>query len=381
MKQNANEISQNSQSGQVSQSSHPPLESRVRAARAIIERKELDALLLTGRPSNRYYAGFSGTTSLVLISSGLARIYVDGRYVLQAGEEAKGYEVVHASRPLERLLDDLAKLRVRRLGVEETQLDLATLRQIEAREPLAGIEVIAAGRALAEPRMRKDAGEIAAIRRAASIADQALARVLPLLKPGVTERQVAARLEYEMCLLGAEGSSFQTIVASGVRSALPHGVASEKALESGDAVVIDFGARYNGYCSDMTRTVFIEYAPQALRELYALVLEAQETCLAGIRAGITGVAGDRLARDVIERQGYGDAFDHSTGHSLGLEIHEAPRLSETCKDEIPAGVLMTVEPGIYIAGLGGIRIEDLVLVTTDGCENLTRSPKELLITG
>ncbi|MDI9498111.1 MAG: aminopeptidase P family protein [Bacillota bacterium] len=353
---------------------------RLAAARAILTRAAVDALLLTSRPSNRYYAGFSGSTSLVLIDAERARIYVDGRYVLQAGEEATGFEVVHAPRPLSSLLDDLSDRGVRRLGVEETDLDLATQRQIEAHGKLGNLELVAAGSLLAEPRMLKDAGEIAAIRRAAAIADEALTRVIPLMQPGVTERQIAARLEYEMRLLGAEEASFQTIVASGVRSALPHGVASMKALEAGDAVVIDFGARYDGYCSDMTRTIFIETAPAALRELYQLVLEAQETCLAGIRAGITGAEGDRLARDVIERAGYGAAFDHSTGHSLGLEIHEAPRLAATFTDPIPAGVLMTVEPGVYIAGLGGIRIEDLVLITPEGHENLTSSPKELLVT-
>lgn len=354
---------------------------RLAAARAILTRAELDALLLISRPSNRYYAGFTGSTSLALIDPVQARIYVDGRYVLQAGEEATGFAVVHAPRPLATLLDDLGELGIRRLGVEETALDFDTLRQIEAHAKLESLELVPAGVMLAEPRMLKDADEIAAIRRAASIADQALASVMPLLKPGVTEHRIAARLEYEMRLLGAEGASFQTIVASGARSALPHGVASEKALEAGDAVVIDFGARYDGYCSDMTRTVFIESAPTPLRELYRLVREAQETCLAGIRAGITGADGDRLARDVIERAGYGDAFDHSTGHSLGLEIHEAPRLAASFRDPIPAGVLMTVEPGVYIAGLGGIRIEDLVLITPEGHENLTSSPKELLITG
>ena len=224
----------------------------------------------------------------------------------------------------------------------------------------------------------KEPWELERIRRAEAIGDAAFARVLPLLKPGLTELEVAAELEYQMKLLGAEGLSFDTIVASGLNSSMPHAVPGEKKLEAGDFVTMDFGCRYQGYCSDMTRTVVLGKAGQRQKEIYETVRKAQEAALLVIRAGIRGKEADRAAREVIGEAGYGAFFGHSLGHSLGLFIHEQPSLSPSSEKILLPGMVETVEPGIYVPGFGGVRIEDLVLVTETGCENLTSSPKEMI---
>ena len=208
--------------------------------------------------------------------------------------------------------------------------------------------------------------------------DEAFSYILNELKPGVTELQIAAKLEYFMRSHGAEGTSFDTIVASGYHSAMPHAVPTEKPLENGDFVTMDFGCRYQGYCSDMTRTVVIGKADPRQKEIYQIVLEAQQAALEGLRPGMTGTEGDRLARDVIEKAGYGEYFGHGLGHSVGLEIHEKPALSTRDETVLLPGMIETVEPGIYIPGFGGVRIEDMVVLTETGIRNLTTSPKELI---
>jgi Xaa-Pro aminopeptidase len=224
----------------------------------------------------------------------------------------------------------------------------------------------------------KDAGELAVIREAVALADQTFTHILPHLKPGVAERDIAIEIEYFMKRAGAEGEAFGTIVASGARSAMPHGRASTKLLEAGDFVTMDFGARWNGYHSDLTRTVVLGKASDRQREIYAIVREAQETGLRAIRAGVTGKDADAAARKVIEDRGYGDHFGHGLGHGLGRSVHDGGSLSPRSDTTLAAGMVMTVEPGVYIEGWGGVRIEDDVVVTETGCEVLTRSTKELL---
>lgn len=228
--------------------------------------------------------------------------------------------------------------------------------------------------------MIKDETELGLMRRAAEIADQAFAEVLPLVKPGVAERDLAAELEYRMKRLGAEGPAFETIVASGFRSSLPHGRASEKRIEHGDFVTFDFGAIYRGYCSDMTRTVVVGEPTEKQREIYGIVLEAQRRGVAACRAGITGKELDAVCRSYIAEKGYGEAFGHGTGHGVGRFIHEGPKVSLRGEnDRLEAGMVVTIEPGIYLPGWGGVRIEDMVLVTETGCEPFTKTPKDLLI--
>ena len=234
------------------------------------------------------------------------------------------------------------------------------------------------GDALSSFRKIKSPEELDRMERAERIGDEAFSYILNELKPGVTELQIAAKLEYFMRSHGAEGTSFDTIVASGYHSAMPHAVPTEKPLENGDFVTMDFGCRYQGYCSDMTRTVVIGKADPRQKEIYQIVLEAQQAALEGLRPGMTGTEGDRLARDVIEKAGYGEYFGHGLGHSVGLEIHEKPALSTRDETVLLPGMIETVEPGIYIPGFGGVRIEDMVVLTETGIRNLTTSPKELI---
>ena len=228
-------------------------------------------------------------------------------------------------------------------------------------------------------RMIKTDDEIRTIRRAAEIADEAFSHILTFIKPGVTELEVSNELEFFMRRLGASESSFDTIVASGKRSALPHGVATGKTIENGDMVTLDFGALYDGYVSDITRTVAVGEPTEELKKIYHIVLEAQMRACSALKPGMTGKEADAVARDYIKDHGYGEAFGHSTGHGIGLEVHEGPGLSFRSDTVLKPGMVVTVEPGIYVPGLGGVRIEDDVLITEDGCELLTSSPKELII--
>ena len=229
-------------------------------------------------------------------------------------------------------------------------------------------------------RMLKDEDEIALIQRAAEIADAAFAHILGFLKPGLTEKEVALELEIFMRKQGASGPSFETIVASGWRSSLPHGVASDKVLESGDFVKMDFGAMYDGYCSDLTRTVVLGQPSERQREIYTIVLEAQKLAIDAAKAGMTGAELDKIARDHITSHGYGETFGHSLGHGIGLEIHEGPRIGATGSDLLKPGMVITIEPGIYLSKWGGVRIEDDVLLLPDGQKRvLTRAPKQDLI--
>ena len=234
------------------------------------------------------------------------------------------------------------------------------------------------GSALDGLRVIKNEEELAWMERAEQIGDEAFSYILGELRPGISELEVAAKLEYFMRSNGAEKVSFDAIVASGLNSAMPHAVPTGKLLEKGDFVTLDFGCKYQGYCSDMTRTVVIGKADSRQKEIYQIVLDAQLAALEGLRPGMTGAEGDRLAREAIEKAGYGEYFGHGLGHSVGLEIHEKPALSMKDQTVLCPGMIETVEPGIYIPGFGGVRIEDMVVLTETGIRNLTSSPKELI---
>ena len=220
--------------------------------------------------------------------------------------------------------------------------------------------------------------ELAYLAKAEEIGDRAFAKLLPLLKPGMTELEAAAELEYLMKKEGAEDLGFNTIVASGLNSSMPHAIPGEKKLEAGDFITFDFGCKYKGYCSDMTRTVVLGKASEKQKEIYGVVLKAQLAALDALKAGVSGSSVDKVARDIITEAGYGDCFGHGLGHSVGLFIHENPRLSPSDDTILQAGMIETVEPGIYVPGFGGVRIEDMVIVTEEGHINLALSPKELI---
>ncbi|MDI3327650.1 MAG: Xaa-Pro peptidase family protein [Alicyclobacillaceae bacterium] len=340
--------------------------------------RELDAVLITEPHNRRYISGFTGTAGYVLVGRREAVFLTDFRYVEQARAQVSGLQVVrHGAQVTDTLRELLQAWGARRVGFEQEHVSVGWWERLRA--ALAPVELVGTSGLVEESRMVKDEGELARIRRAAAIADQAFRAVLDLVRPGVRERDLAVALERTMQDLGASGPSFEIIVASGWRSALPHGVASDKLVEKGDLVTFDFGCVYEGYCSDLTRTVGVGFLDEPKRRMYEVVEEAQRAALAAIRPGMTGREADAVARSLIEEAGFGEAFGHSLGHGLGLAIHESPRLAAQSEEVLRPGMVVTVEPGVYVPGVGGVRIEDDVVITPDGCARLTFSPKELLI--
>jgi Xaa-Pro aminopeptidase len=334
-----------------------------------------DAVLLT-RPQNiAYVSGFVGSAGAAIVTATAAHLVVDFRYVEQAAVQAPRFQRVRATGPL---LDAasalLAQLSAHRIAVEAEALPVGAHRRLEA--AVGPAEVVPVD-GLDRIRWLKDPDEIACLRRAAAIADEAFAAVLPLIRPGAAERDVSIELEYRLRRGGSERLPFDLIVASGPRSALPHGVASERVIGRGEFVTVDFGAVVGGYHSDCTRTVVTAPATERHRTVYEVVRSAQAAALAGLRAGMTGRDADALARQPIATAGYGDAFGHSLGHGVGLQVHEGPTLSPREEAVLAPGAVVTVEPGIYLPEWGGVRIEDLVVVTETGCEVLTQLPKTL----
>ncbi|MBY6275688.1 M24 family metallopeptidase [Symbiobacterium thermophilum] len=354
-------------------------QARLARLRARLEERGLDAVLIA-KPHNRaYLSGFTGSAGLLLITADRAALVTDFRYVEQAAAQAPEFEVIKAESANQAVLTRLVEeWGVKRIGFEG---DFLTVDEHQTYQQfLAGCQWTSVSGLVEELRMIKDETEIALMRRAAEIADEAFAQILPLIKPGVIERDLATELEYRMKKLGAEGVAFETIVASGARSSLPHGVASDKAIEVGDLITFDFGAVYQGYCSDMTRTVMLGEPTDKQREIYGIVLEAQKRGVAACRPGITGRELDDVCRSYIAEKGYREYFGHGTGHGVGRYIHEGPRVSQRGGDVVlRPGMVVTVEPGIYLPGWGGVRIEDMLLVTESGAESFTHSPKELLI--
>jgi Xaa-Pro aminopeptidase len=356
------------------------IESRIQALRAELEAAGLEAMLVASSFNRRYLSGFTGTSGALLFTPRGQYLLTDFRYMTQAPAQATDYTVVeHAPDMMETVGTLLAEAGVKKLGFEERHVSYADWSAWS--KALAPVELVPVEGLAEKLRVKKDAGEIAVIEEAAKLADAAYAHILHFVRPGVTELDLAAELESFMRKNGATGPAFDTIVASGERSAMPHGVASGRKLQPGEFVTFDFGAYFQGYCSDLTRTIVVGEPTDRHREIYAIVLEAQEHALANLKPGMTGREADALTRDVIARYGYGEFFGHGTGHGIGLEIHEAPRLSQRSDTVLVPGMVVTVEPGIYIPGFGGVRIEDDVVVTDTGIRVLTSSPKAFFATG
>lgn len=346
--------------------------------------QRLDAVLISSRQNKQPHLGISSSAGFVFITHKSAHLLVDGRYYADVEARAHGDQLhlLAGSQTLTSIVNQIIddeQLQV--IGFEGAQVswDCAQRWQERLRAKL----VSASPDAL---RQIKTAQEIALIREACRIADCSAEHIRRFIRPGLREREIAAELEWFMRQQGAEKASFDTIVASGWRGALPHGKASEKIVAAGEFITLDFGAQYQGYCSDMTRTFLVsgQDAPVASHPLFAVyqtVLEAQQAAIAAIRPGVCCQAVDAAARRVIEAADYGDYFGHNTGHAIGIEVHEAPRFSPTDTTRLAAGMLLTVEPGIYLPGQGGVRIEDVVLVTEDGAEVLYTMPKTVLLTG
>ncbi len=355
---------------------------RQRRLQSLLATYRLDALLVAHPANVRYLCGFTGSAGAVIISEGKSIFFTDGRYKEQAKIEVQGSRVaVAAKSPLaaaaEWLVGNAKKLGLKTLGIEAEHLSVAERSRL-ARTLPAGLRLREAPPLVEQARMIKDAEEIERLHTAVVLGASLFDVILKAIRPGVKETAVAAELEYAARRAGADGMSFDTIVASGTRSALPHGRASEAAIPASGFVVCDFGVILAGYCSDMTRTVHVGRPGPEMRRIYEAVGEAQQAALETVRAGVAVSTVDRSARKVLHSKGLAKHFTHSTGHGVGLEIHEAPRLAAGQSDVLRAGMVITIEPGAYVPGVGGVRIEDMVVVTEQGCQILTPTGKELV---
>ena len=348
---------------------------------ARLEQYDLDAVLLT-EEANRFYAsGFhsAGTDGAALVTRRGAWYFTDSRYIEAAERYVQDARIaeVRPGRGYSVLIEEVVKEEgIARLGFEDAYM---TVRDHGFYAKALSCELVPATELLWELRSVKSPQELAVMEQAQRIAEKALEEILNEIRPGVTEKEIAARLQYLMLHFGAEDMSFDPIVVSGPNGSLPHGVPSDKAIARGEFVTMDFGCVYRGYCSDMTRTVAVGSADEEMRRVYETVLSAQKAGIAAARAGVTGKAVDGAARSVIAAAGYGDYFGHSFGHGVGVEIHEAPKATPGNEKPLPAGAVISAEPGIYLPGRLGVRIEDVIALTEEGCVNLTRAPKALLI--
>jgi Xaa-Pro aminopeptidase len=358
---------------------------RLKRLQSCFDSNSLDALLVTHLPNIRYLCGFTGTSGVLVVCESSGVFLTDGRYSEQARAEVQGARIVIARKPplaatAEWLMANRSKLgrkKPRRLGIESEHLTVAGRTQLASF--LRSEFRLQETRGLVEQaRMVKDAEEIVRLRAAAVLGARLFDRALEVIRPGVKENEVAAEMEYAARRAGAEEMSFPTIIAAGKRSALPHGRASGAAIPSRGFVVCDFGVILSGYCSDRTRTVHVGRPTREARHMYEAVREAQAVAIETVKAGVSVGEVDQAARNVLKKNGLARHFTHSTGHGVGLEIHEPPRIAAGQTETLRPGMVITVEPGVYIAGSGGVRIEDMVVVTEQGCEVLAPASKELI---
>jgi Xaa-Pro aminopeptidase len=351
---------------------------RQKALRAEIAARKLDCLVVT-HPANWYYlTGFTGESGALVVSQDGTMLLTDGRFTVQGKQETSGIKIELQQGGLYPALGAmLRKQRLRRIGFDANHLTVSQWDTLRKALGAKGRGLAASG-LVERLRMRKDAQELATMRKAAILAGEVLDSVLKLVKPGVRESELGAEIEYQMKKRGASGASFETIVASGARGALPHARPTAKKLRKNELVVLDLGAILGHYCSDMTRTVHVGRANKCVREWYRSVQEAQAAAVAAVQAGVTCGEVDAAAREVLAKNGLDQYFVHSTGHGLGLEVHEEPRVARGQTVRLEAGNVITIEPGIYVEGVGGIRIEDDVVVETGRNEVLTRVKRDLI---
>lgn len=333
-----------------------------------------DSLLVSNPANVRYLSGFSNPSDArVIVSADEIFLVTDGRYIAQAKAESKiEYKIFSIDTTLN---DFVAKLAGKKLAVEANYMSLSSYKELNEK---LGYQALVAEDMIAPLRLIKTEHELEQIRTAAKIADDAFTHILEFVKPGLKEVEVALELEHFMRVNGAEGLAFETIAASGYRSSMPHGTATDKKIESGDILTLDFGANYQGYNSDMTRTIIVGKASEQADKLYHAVLEAQEAALKAVAPGMATKELDGIARSVLANHDLAKYFSHGLGHGVGIDIHEAPRLSSTSSDVLEPNMVITIEPGVYIPGEIGVRIEDLVFVTSDGYETVSQSSKKLI---
>ena len=341
--------------------------------------KELDAILISAPENRQYLSGFTGSAGYLFIAKGKAVLLTDSRYTEQATHQAPDFQVVQVRGVWDWLLELLKESGVQRLGFESQDMTVATynrlLDALKEDKDLEKVSLVAASGLAEEQRITKDKGELALLQRAIDASDRAMEAVCPTIREGMTEREVAWRMEMAMREFGADGTSFDTIVAAGPNGAMAHHMPSDKSISKGEPIVIDMGARVDGYCSDITRTVVVGETDDTFRKVYDIVLGAQLTAINTVRPGMSGGECDELSRGVIAEAGYGDNFGHSLGHGVGLAVHENPRVAPKSTDALEPDMVFTVEPGIYITGWGGIRIEDIVVLGENGATPLSKASK------
>lgn len=339
----------------------------------------VDAVLVSGVYNRRYLSGFTGSNAYLYISADKQKLLTDFRYITQATAQCPDFDVVEyrGSGLCETLSRFLKEDGVKVCGFEGRQMVFAEYQMIS--KGLPDVEWKTIGNAIEEIRMIKSPEELVLLRKASKIGDDAFTHMLNFIKPGMTEKEIALELEFTMRKLGADGLSFESIIASGTNGALPHARPTDKKIQTGELLTMDFGCIYQGYCSDMTRTIAIGEVNDKLKEIYEIVYRAHMEALAALKPGRVCSEMDSIARDIIAEAGYGEYFGHSLGHSVGLEVHELPTLSQKDQSVLREGMMATIEPGIYIEGVGGVRIEDLAVVTADGAESLVTSEKKLIV--
>ena len=354
------------------------MQQRIDKLRTKLKERDIEAFLVTKTENINYLSKFTGTAAKLLITQEDSIFITDFRYLDQAADQTHGFLIEEISSNFIKGFSELLKRKnINNLSFESQDLNFKTYQKLKQNLDLDSLNPVDS--LVEELRIIKGQSEIKKIKKAVEIADHGFEFLLNFLKPGRTEKEVALELEFFMKRNGGESNAFDFIVASGKRGALPHGVASDKIIKEGELVTIDFGTVYQGYHSDITRTVAVGEVEQELKDIYDLVLTAQKKVISKIKAGMSGVEADKIARDFISEAGYKENFGHGLGHGIGLEIHESPRLSYSSDDQLKAGMMVTDEPGIYISGLGGVRIEDDLLITENGCKVLNSAPKELII--
>ena len=351
---------------------------RVEKLRNEMNKQDIDAVFIDKKEDVIYLSGFLGDDTFLFITKEKPYIITDFRYVEQAQKEALGYEILRCENKLWEQIKEIVKSKdIKTIGIQEDAITYSRFKQYNSN--LDGIKFTTIEDVLKRLRIVKTPDEIKEIKKAVKVADDAFTHIVKYIKVGMTEKEVALELEYFMKKKGASGLSFETIVASGVRSSMPHGVASNKKIEYGDTITLDYGAIYNSYCSDMTRTIFIGEPNKDILKIYDIVKKAQ---LEGIKYSKKGVLArdvDNASRDIIDENGYGEFFGHALGHGVGIEVHEEPRVSRLGKTVLEDNMVITIEPGIYIPKLGGVRIEDMVVIQGNKADVLTSSSKEIIV--
>ena len=355
------------------------MKERVTHLASQLQERELDAILISAPENRLYLSGFTGSTGYLLVTPERQVLFTDSRYTEQAGNQSPHFEVIQMKAGLAWLLDTLKETGVKKIGFESDNMTVGSynrvLDAIKEDEALGGTSLIATSGITEELRTFKDKEELGQLQKAIDASDQAMELVCPAIEAGMTEKEVAWRMEVAMREFGADNISFDTIVAAGPNGAMAHHRPSDSAIRAGQPIVIDMGAQVGGYCSDITRTVVVGEPDEMFHRIYNIVLGAQLTAIHTVRPGMTGEDCDGLSRDVIAGAGYGDNFGHSLGHGVGLAVHEKPRVGPRSQDTLKPDMVFTVEPGIYLTGWGGVRIEDIVILGEEGATLLSKAGK------